>query len=259
MKVINSNNIQIGSSEPLLSLKTTAREAVKQLIKINDDHIQSVKAEFDNGLLGCEMHPFVQAAHMAYAQHLPFVISPDMIWYLIASATALHINNNAEALRHKFVDHEGKETIKIQRNDFVLNSQTNPWHEVIDDFSSEIAKLTKNEVADIFMANFSTTTKDSRVISQIVLMDAMQKYFEFLFSTMCGIPEIRIMGSKEDWQNVQEKTKKVVGLIPEFQKWYSNGLQEVLDNFVAAFDNKVDNKFWNEIYKSNFSKSQKKL
>lgn len=53
-------------------------------------------------------HPFVEAVHMAYAQHLPLVISPDMIWYLISSGVAKYINAHAEQVRNKFVDHEGK-------------------------------------------------------------------------------------------------------------------------------------------------------
>ena len=78
------------------------------------------------------MHPFVEAVHQAYAQHLPLIISPDMIWYLITSATAIHINKNSEELRYKFVSHEGKKTIEVRRDNFVFNSRSNPWHEVID-------------------------------------------------------------------------------------------------------------------------------
>jgi hypothetical protein len=139
--------------------------------------------------------------------------------------------------------------IKIRRDDFVMGSLTNPWHEVIDEFSMKIGGLTKNDIADTMQANFSTTTKDSRVISQIVLMDAMQKYFDYRCSTICGVPEIRVSGTRDDWVSVQAKTKKIVNLIPEFKKWMDNGLNEILEQFVNVFDDKIDKKFWNEIYK----------
>ena len=100
------------------------------------------------------------------------------------------------------------------------------------------------------LANFSTTTKVSRVVSQIVLMDAMQKYFDYLLRTTCGIPEIRIKGDKEDWQNVKAKTIQIIQLIPAFQKWYDNGLEMILDQFINVYDNKIDTSFWNKIYKS---------
>jgi hypothetical protein len=251
MKVIRANSIKIESSE-VLQGKTSvgsAHEAIKNLINIKDEHIQHVKAERDGHVVMCEMHPFVEAVHMAYSYHLPLVISPDMIWYLISSGLAHHINKHSEELRDKFVNHQGKKEINIRRDDFVLNSQSNPWHEVIDEFSIKIGELTKNEIADTLMANFSTTTKDSRVVSQIVLMDAMQKYFDYKFTTMCGVPEIRLSGSKDDWLNVKGKTKKIVSLVPDFQKWLDNGLEEILDHFVNAFDGNIDKDFWNSIYK----------
>ena len=113
----------------------------------------------------------------------------------------------------------------------------------------KIDEFTKNEVADIIQANFSTTTKDARVVSQIVLMDAMQKYFDYRFTTMCGIPEIRIKGTKDDWINVSNKTKKMLAIIPALQRWMDAGLSEILENFIRIQDDDVDKTFWNSIYK----------
>ena len=56
-----------------------------------------------------EYHPFVAAVHSAYAEHRPLVLSPDMFWLLVAQGFANHVNLNAEAMRHHFVQFEGKE------------------------------------------------------------------------------------------------------------------------------------------------------
>ena len=252
MKVINSNNIKIEEISNLNELLTSPKNAVKELVNIDEKYIQYVKAERDDNLIKCNMHPFVQAVHMAYSNHVPLTISPDMIWYLIASATATHINQNSEKLRKVFVNHEGKKELEIRRDDFVLNSTSNPWHEVIDDFSVQIDKNTNNSVVDLLVANFSTTTKNSRVVSQMVLMDAMQKYFDYKFSTMCGIPEIRLTGTKQDWENVKTKANGILKLIPDLKIWFDGSLNEILDHFINAFDDKIDKKFWNEIYKGIF-------
>ena len=254
MKIIKANDIKVEEIPNLNSLLKSPKEAVKEMVSIDEKYIQYVKVERDENLIACDMHPFVQAVHMAYGHHVPLTISPDMIWYLISSGTAVHINQNAENLRKTFVNHEGKKAIGIRRDDFVLGSQANPWHEVIDDFAAKIDKNTNNNVTDIFQANFSTTTKDSRVVSQIVLMDAMQKYFDYKFSTMCGIPEIRVAGTKQDWENVKSKTNEVLKLIPDLKVWIDGSLNTILDHFINAFDDKVDKKFWNEIYKGNFLK-----
>jgi hypothetical protein len=248
MKIIKPNNIHIEQLSGIESI--SPRRAISNLIRIEDQYIQYIKTENinDGELLECNMHPLIQAAHIAYSKHLPLVLTPDVIWYCISSAIATHINLNSEELRNTFVNHEGKKEINIRRDDFVFNSLTNPWHEVIDDFTEQLRKNTKNEVADKLVANFSSTTKESRVVSEIVLMDAMQKYFEFSFSTMCGIPEIRIMGDKDDWIKLKSKASDISELIPYFNFWISS-LNEILQHFIDAFDDKIDNKFWNEIYK----------
>lgn len=247
MKVIHPNSIEIERKPKLPRTRQTPRELIASLVKINDEHIHYVKSEVDHvNLIRCTLHPFVQAVHLAYSQHLPVKISPDMIWYVIASGIAQHVNKNAEKLRNKFVDNDDQNVILIKRDNLLHG-----WHEVIDDFSDILAELTHKDVAETFEANFSTTTKDSKLVSQIVLMDTMPKYCDFRYVTRCGIPEIRVSGTKEDWLSVQEKARKIMDMIPELKKWLENGLNEILQNFVNLFEPgvEVDNKFWNEIYK----------
>ena len=49
----------------------TSKNAVKELVNIDEKYIQYVKAERDDNLIKCNMHPFVQAVHMAYSHHVP--------------------------------------------------------------------------------------------------------------------------------------------------------------------------------------------
>jgi hypothetical protein len=63
---------------------------------------------------------------------------------------ASHVNKK---LRHKSVNYEGKQEIKVRRNDFVLNALNNPWHEAIDEFLVKIGENTNNNVADLLVAN----------------------------------------------------------------------------------------------------------
>ena len=52
--------------------------------------------------------PLAQMAHDAFYEHRPMTLSPDAVWFTIAQGFATHVNLNAEALRHRFVRHEGK-------------------------------------------------------------------------------------------------------------------------------------------------------
>ena len=99
-------------------------------------------------------------------------------------------------------------------------------------------------------ANFTTTNAISKVSSQIVIMDAMQTYFDYRCEIICGIPEIRLAGIKEDWIDIKKRTNNLVKLIPKFQNWV-NILNGIFDQFINVFDGKIDVQFWNSIYKRN--------
>ena len=94
------------------------------------------------------------------------------------------------------------------------------------------------------IANFSTTSKDARVVSQMVIMDSMQKFFNYKLTTRCGIPEIRLTGNKEDWENVKRKTSDILKLIPDLKCWIDDNLNEILDHFIAVYDDKIEKSFW---------------
>src|SRR5579885_1546412 len=59
-------------------------------------------------------HNLLATVNTAYDNHLPLVFSPDHIWLLIAQGLSQHINNNAEELRHQFVNFEGKLKIIVR-------------------------------------------------------------------------------------------------------------------------------------------------
>lgn len=139
--------------------------------------------------------------------------------------------------------------ITVRRDEFLFNSTENKWNDVIDEFSSRLSEYTLNNVSDIFRANFTTTTSVSSVVSEITLMQAMQKYFQFEFVSLCTIPEIRIMGTSEDWQTLRDKVVRLERIFEgELDAWYSK-LQPLLEQFVNASKGNIDHEFWDQIYK----------
>ena len=205
VKIIRPNELYIESLSIKDFDKRTNKKLLQQIINIGDEHIQHVSLEGDsNGgdvfNLPIKTNAFINAVELAYSRHLPLIITPDIIWYLISSAFAVHINQNAEHLRKQFVDFEGKKQI-------VVNASAKPWNQVIDEFSTKIGELTKKNASELFTARFSTSTIESTVASQIVLMDAMQSYLSYATRVSCGIPEIRLIGTKNDWMSIVARTR----------------------------------------------------
>ena len=187
----------------------------------------------------------ISALHTAWSNHYPVVLTPDIIWLCIAQGLAHHINANAEKLRHLFVQHEGKKVLTVKRADFVKGSPANPWPEVFESFSVQIRDHIGDKTHDLLTPAFSTTGPVEKAAAQVVLMNCFKQYFVYRFLCICGIPEITLEGSVDDWKQLREKT---LALAEYDLAWWIDALRPILDQFVAAASGSVDQKFWCRIY-----------
>lgn len=189
---------------------------------------------------------FIQALHYSYARHYPLVLAPDDVWMVLAQSFAQHVDQNAEALRKQFVAHEGKVRLEWRNDSLVKGSPNNNWMDGFDFFAGRI----KDHIGkrhDLLTANFSTTGIIERAASQVVLMDAMKHYFSYGVTTCCGIPEITLLGTTDDWKSIRTRVENFV----EFEglsAWVKR-LGPVLDEFVNASEGNWNRKFWQDIYK----------
>lgn len=204
-------------------------------------------------IAGGWLHPFVDAVDTAFNYHYPLVLSPDHIWLCIVQGLALHLNINAEKFRDCFVRHQGNKKLEIRRDDFIEGSPENPWDEAIDELSEQV-KASIGDQYDLIVCNFSTTGKIERVVSEIVLMDTVKKYFDYRIRSLCGIPKITLEGTVEDWQSIRQRIEQFA----EFDlQWWLDGLIPVIDQFVTTVslsneygESEARNQaFWRSFYK----------
>jgi hypothetical protein len=87
------------------------------------------------------------------------------------------------------------------------------------------------------VCDFSTTGPCERAASEIVLMDAMEPYFEYQCASMCGIPEITLEGTVDDWRSMRRRAQP----LGEYELgWWVAALAPVLDRIVATAEGEVD-------------------
>ncbi|MHC5537141.1 DUF4419 domain-containing protein [Singulisphaera rosea] len=201
------------------------------------------------GLLvgGVNFHPIMAAAHTAFMDHRPLRLSPDMIWLMICQAVANHVNTNAEELRPRFVRHEDQVRIDVRRDDFVKGSPENPWPEVFSEFSAKVRDHVGPKI-DLLTPSFSTTGPVERIVSEVVLLDAMRSYFQYVLHTRCGIPAITLEGTTEDWLALARQADAFAGF--GLDRWIET-LRPILRQFVRASQGDVDSSFWRSLYKVN--------
>ncbi|KAL9646796.1 hypothetical protein ABK040_001218 [Willaertia magna] len=217
--------------------KQYSLEACDPIIKQNISSF--IGNRFSNG--------FIYSCFFAYSYHYPLILSPDHVWLAIAQGFAKHIDNNAEELRNKFVDHKGKQTIEIDGDKYGIKTgnPNNDWPSVINEFSDEIDKRIKTNARDLIECNFSTTDKSASIASKVCLMDAMKNYFEYKVCLMCGLPQVTLLGTLQDWENIRNRTQSM-GEEYELQ-WWTDKLLFVLDKFIESAKGNVDKTFWNSI------------
>jgi len=196
-------------------------------------------------LVACkDTNALAQAAYDAFYQHFPLVLSPDAIWLCLAQGFARHVNQNVDALRSRFVTHEGKKKLVVERPDMELG-RPGPWHEVVAEFSQQIgANIGKKR--DLVVCDFSTTGPVERAASEVVLMDAFQGYFEYEMMCGCGIPEITLLGTPDDWRSIRTRA----AVLGEFglEAW-TTALLPVLDELVRTSEGAPDPTFWRSFFR----------
>jgi hypothetical protein len=190
------------------------------------------------------VHGLLGAAHLAYAEHLPLVLSPDAIWITIAQAVARHVDANAESLRSSLVRHEGQLEIDVRRDHFVRGAE-NDWSDAVDELAHKLVPHIGGR-HDLFVTDFSTTTPTIRAASQICLLSGMQRFFSYSVSSLCGIPSVVLEGTPEDWANVRGRVEALADL--GLADWV-RVLTPIADQLHAASVGEVDERFWQRIYK----------
>lgn len=190
---------------------------------------------------------FIEALTYSYAQHYPLVLAPDDVWIVISQSFAHHVDQNAEKLRHMFVQHEGKKELMWRNDSLIKGSPDNNWMDGFDFFAKEIQGHIGDR-HDLLTANFSTTGPIERAASQVVLMDAMKHYFSYGVMTCCGVPEITLLGTPDDWRSIQTRARAFAEF-EGLEKWCQT-LDPILTEFVNASEGLVNQPFWRGIYKN---------
>lgn len=233
------------SRTPLLTVPY--RQSIANLLTGGASSIEACSRYHGKLAEGVFYHPVVAAAHGAFSYHMPLVLSPDAIWLMIVQAVAHHVNANAELLRPSLVRHEGKAEISIRRDEFLKGSPENPWAEAISELSDQVRDHI-GPAADRFVPSFSTTGPTEKVAAQIALLDAMKCYFSYSVHSYCGIPEITLEGTPEDWESLAARARGFADL--GLGHWLGI-VNRILEQFVLASLGDVDLPFWRSLYKYN--------
>lgn len=192
----------------------------KGKVLFSTEHSDTDKPALGNG--------FVGGAFKAYSNHYNLVFSPDTVWVAITTAFSIYIDKNAEELRDHFVNHKGKKKLNVYGDGSI---KTANYDYIVSEFSKKIEENTKPNISQWLTANFSTTDQQAKLVSQIVMMGALKNYFEYKSWLTCGLPQVTLEGTIEDWQNIRQRI--------EFIRTFSKPKPPMMDQGEVVHSNVV--------------------
>lgn len=192
------------------------------------------------------VHALFETVHRAFAEHRPLVLSPDAIWLTIAQGVADHIRLNAERLRDRVVPFDGKRQLVVARGRLASELTVGDWAEAIGEFASEVGRHTEGGAVPPLECSFSTTTPAARVASQVCLLDAHRRYFDYVAVCVCGFPQVTLLGTPSDWEEIRRRVARLDALD---LGWWTERLRPICDAFVETAAGRPDVQHWQRMYK----------
>lgn len=191
-------------------------------------------------------HSFLGALHIAYAEHRPFVLSPEAFWLCITQGVSMKLKNeNFNTNENKAITQD-KQIIQI-RNDDVALDENPDWTPVVNRLRDTLRILNNIENVDFFVPHFSETSLEETNVFTITLMESLENQFGLRVLSGCGIPKIYLSGSIEDWIWIKSNVQKLRRY--NMQAW-AEILTPLVDEILNAKRGSVNTKFWQNIYKS---------
>jgi hypothetical protein len=200
---------------------------------------------------------FVGAIYKAYCDHYPLELSVEDFWVAIAQGISIHLNENAEKYRQLMVSHEGKKTLTLAVDSLRIPDSARPkggnksvpainWQVAVGQMGVLIRNDMKTDLATLIVTPFSTTTAVEQAVFDCTLMDSVKSYYDYRFSLCCGIPQVTLRGSPDDFQQVIDRVNQLRAIFTDFH-WWLDTLLPHLQQLKASAQGKADISWWQKI------------
>lgn len=251
MKLTLNDKLSKPSNLPEYALGQEIRYNMAKILKPDEKYqflFEFPKTKLRNiGFLGFLSH--------AYSNHVKVAISPYDIWILIISEVSKFIVDKPEPFRGLFTDSDKKKEITI----FTDAEYEMPMGEL----SAALASNIKFD-ANIIFPEFSIESAESVEMIQALFCEMASPYYSYSM-LMCGLPEVKVLGTVDDWKNIKTNFDKLFELLNGCYNFKNYVLKAgiILDSIINSFESSeadaVD--FWKDIFtEKNFgSGSQREI
>ena len=155
------------------------------------------------------------------------------------------------------VSHEGKKELKLDVDDLLLSDSLRPKHgnksiPSIDwsIFAQRMGQLIKNDMkmdlTSIITNPFSNTTSVEQMVFDCTLMDTVKAYYDYRAVLLCGIPQVTLRGSSDDFQQMINRVNQLREIFDDFHWWFDLLIPHI-EKLKASVNGHPDIKWWRKI------------
>jgi len=202
----------------------------------------------DTGLFG--------TIYEAWANHLNVRTCPEDWWLPVITIVATLVDRYAteQPVRDLFVGgRQEKEEIVVDCPSFSIYDTDYTF--LFNEFSKAInVRIKVPGYVSAVACDFSTTTPDQLVASQITVMKSFQKYFDYTMRMCgCGIKGLEMSGTEEDWKNLKQKLIQLRMLLAPIESTlnlssYFEAVEAVFENLHKTFlEDSLLVKWWSTV------------
>jgi len=182
---------------------------------------------------------YYEYAAACYNTHHGMVVAPHLLWYIVLCEISGHIKANADHYRSLFTNApEGKTEITVYGD--VLSVE-------MEQFITQLREHVPVS-PDLFLPEFSTATPQYNAAASCAFMDAVSPYYSYSMM-LCGIPKIRLEGTREDWVSFKAFLDSLQGRL-DLAKTPLERIGGHIQSILDTYDNDPDLEFWGNIFQN---------
>jgi hypothetical protein len=227
------------------------RELSPQTIKNHQEKFYRTVKKMAPNVIKSDFATIAPLKHLNYLEYLAFcygghyssIVSPEHLWYLVLCNLANEVKENPEKYRSLFTDSKDKKEILVQTDDVTEISVSVVIEELRELVFFDMSKT---------LPKFSTSTELSELANGIAFCDMASPFFNYS-TYLCGIPRLKILGTKEDWvlfRNSLNETKAIFDKVDNDQMvaHYLNKVWGTIGKIIDVFEESVDVDFFKSIF-----------
>ena len=211
--------------------------------------VEACSGYTDNLVEDVSVNPLLASAKLAFDQHRPLSLSPDMIWLTLLQGVAEHLYSKKvsgpASEEHQVMC---RHPVVVSTAELPVGSPESDWSSIIFDAADQAKELVTADIAELFSVSFSTTTPVAKATFDLTLLAGLNRYLTvFDALAICGFPCITLEGTVDDWRRIDDSLE-LLDLL-DLPVW-TKKLRQITAKFVSASQGNPDISFWEQmVYK----------